>query len=112
MRCKICGKNHADDALVCENCGQSFNGRTKVNTKKDIYVNSISLLLLIGLIHALGGLALLALAIKGGLPYLIGAFISFINAAIYISIDSRLSRLEEINRVNEENPMKKVNEKT
>jgi hypothetical protein len=112
MRCKICGKNHADDALVCDNCGQSFDGRTKVNTKKDIYVNNISLLLLMGLIHALGGLVLLALAIKGGLPYLIGAFASFLNAAIFISIDSRLSRLEEVNRINEEKFKKNVYEKS
>ena len=108
MRCKICGKNHAEDALVCENCGQSFDGRSKVNTKKAINVNSISLLLFMGLIHALGGLALLALAIKGGLPYLIYAIVSFINASVSISIDTRLSRLEEINRLNEENIRKAI----
>lgn len=106
MRCKFCGKNHDDDVLVCDNCGQLIDEKTKDILNKD--KDKISLLLLMGLIHALGGLALLALAIKGGLPYLIGAIISFLNAAIFISIDSRLSKLEEINRLTEERTRKAI----
>jgi uncharacterized membrane protein YvbJ len=104
VRCKFCGKNNPDDISTCENCGQLLDEQTKEKSKKSD--NTVSLLLALGLLNVISGLILLVLSIKGGYVFLICALISLMNAAVFLSVDSRLSKLEEIIRLNEKDVLK------
>ncbi len=107
MRCTVCGKNNKEDAVICDNCNAILNAEEGKKIQLSNSTDGMSFLVILSFILVFLGVLFIAINLFRGV-FDFAVLIYFINAAVLISIDSRLSRLEETNHLYKKNKAKRT----
>ncbi|MBU1142782.1 MAG: hypothetical protein KKH92_03970 [Firmicutes bacterium] len=101
MRCKFCGKNNDDSAILCETCGGILNAEVASKKGYKETGDGINLLVTISFLMMAAGIVFFIINLfKGVVDFIVITFF-VVNALVLLSIDKRLSKLEEENRLNQ-----------